>query len=56
MHNCQWVVWCTSKKGAEEICSFELSRKEIFSNLRLTGIEQEYWMGTEIGKLGGYSF
>jgi len=27
-----WVVWCKSKKGAEEIRSFELSRKEIFSN------------------------
>jgi len=28
MHD--WVVWCKSKKGAEEICSFELSGKEIF--------------------------
>ena len=27
-----WVVWCKSKKGAEEILSFELSGKEIFSN------------------------
>ena len=27
-----WVVWCKSKKGAEEICPFELSGKEIFSN------------------------
>jgi len=25
-----WVVWCKSKKGAEEICPFELSGKEIF--------------------------
>jgi len=24
--------------------------------VRLTGIEQEYWMGTEIGRLEGYSF
>jgi len=24
--------------------------------LRLTGIEQEYWMGTVIGRLGGYGF
>jgi len=132
MHNL--VVWCKSKKGAEEIRSFELSRKEIFSNydetkskeeknkkngskkkahrrqsvryrswwkqgnikmavsedhascwvhkdltvttkqiqalltvarasggkdecqVRLTGIEREYWMGTEIGRLGGYGF
>jgi len=132
MHD--WVVWCKSKKGAEEIRSFELSGKEIFSNcdetkskeeknkkngskkkahrgqsvqyrswwkqgnikmavgqdhascwvhkdlavttkqiqallttarasgakdecqVRLTGIEREYWMGTEIGRLGGYGF
>ena len=25
-----WVVWCKSKKGAEEIRSFELSGKENF--------------------------
>jgi len=30
VHN--WVVWCKSKKGAEEIRSFELSGKEVFSN------------------------
>ena len=130
MHD--WVVWCKTKKGAEEIRSFELSGKEIFSNydetkeeknkkngskkkvqreqsvryrswwnqgnikmavsenyascwvhkdlivttkqiqalltasrasggkdecqVRLTCIEQEYWMGTEIGRLGGYGF
>ena len=30
MHN--WVVWRKSKKGAENICSFELSEKETFSN------------------------
>jgi len=24
--------------------------------VHLTGIEQEYWMGTEIGRLGGHSF
>jgi len=132
MHD--WVVWCKSRKGAEEIRSFELSGKEIFSNydetkskeeknkkngskkkahrgqsvqynswwkqsnikmavsedhascwvhkdltvttkqiralltaarasgrkddrqVRLTGIEREYWMGTEIGRLGGYGF
>jgi len=28
MHD--WVVWCKSKKGVEEIRSFELSGKEIF--------------------------
>ena len=30
MHD--WVVWCKSKTGAEEIRSFELSGKEIFFN------------------------
>jgi len=24
--------------------------------IRITGIEREYWMGTEIGRLGGYGF
>ena len=24
--------------------------------VRLTGIERKYWMGTEIGRLGGYGF
>ena len=30
MHD--WVVWCKSKKGAEEIRSFELSGNEISFN------------------------
>jgi len=30
MHD--WVVWCKSRKGAEEIRSVELSGKEMFSN------------------------
>ena len=38
MHD--WVVWCKSKKGAEEICSFELSGKEIFFNYDETKIER----------------
>jgi len=25
-------------------------------HVRLAGIEREYWMGTDIGRLGGYSF
>ena len=39
MHD--WVVWCKSKKGAEEIRSFELSRKEIFSNYDETKSKEE---------------
>ena len=39
MHD--WVVWCKSKKGAEEIRSFELSGKEIFSNYDETESKEE---------------
>ena len=38
MHD--WVVWCKSKKGAEEIRSCELSRKEIFSNYDETKLKE----------------
>ena len=39
MHD--WVVWCKSKKGAEKIRSFELSRKEIFSNYDEMKLKEE---------------
>jgi len=39
MHD--WVVWCKSAKRAEEIRSFELSGKEIFSNYDETKSKQE---------------
>jgi len=39
MHD--WVVWCRSKKGAEEIRSFELRGKEIFSNCDETKSKEE---------------
>jgi len=39
MHD--WVVWCKSKKGAEEICSFELSGKEIFCDYDQTKSKEE---------------
>ena len=39
MHN--WVVWCKSNKGAEEIRSFELSGKEIFTNYDETKSKEE---------------
>jgi len=39
MHD--WVVWCKSKKGAEEIRSFELRGKEIFSNYDKTKSKEE---------------
>ena len=39
MHD--WVVWCKSKKGAEEIRPFELSWNEIFSNYEETKSKDE---------------
>ena len=39
MHN--WVVWCQSKKEAEETRSFELSGKEIFSHYDQTKSKEE---------------
>jgi len=41
MHD--WVVWCKSKKGAEEIRSFELSGKEIFSKYSKEEKNQKNW-------------
>ena len=37
----EWVVWCKSKKGAEEIRPFQLSGKEIFSNSDKTKSKEE---------------
>jgi len=37
----KWVVWCKSKKGAEEIRSFELSGKEIISKNDETKSKEE---------------
>jgi len=39
MHD--WVVWCKSKKRAEEIRSFQLIGKEIFSNYHETKSKEE---------------
>jgi len=39
MHD--WDVWCKSIKGLEEIRSFELSGKEIFSNYDETKSKEE---------------
>jgi len=39
MHD--WVVWCKSKKGAEEICSFELSGEKICFNYDETKSKEE---------------
>jgi len=39
MHD--WVVWCKSEKGVEEIRSFELSGKQIFFNCDGTKSKEE---------------
>ena len=39
------LLTATTASGGKDECS-----------VGLTGIEQEYWMGTEISRLGGYSF
>ena len=39
MHD--WFVWYKSKKRSAEICSFELSGKEIFSNYDETKSKEE---------------
>jgi len=39
MHD--WVVWCKSKKGAEELRPFELIGKEIFSKYNETKSKEE---------------
>jgi len=42
-----WIALLTAARasGGKDECQ-----------VRLTGIEREYWMGTEIGRLGGYGF
>ena len=36
--------------------AFEASGGKVECQVRMTGIEREYCMGTEIGRLGGYGF
>ena len=36
--------------------AFEASGGKDECQVRVTGIEREYWMGTEISRLGGYGF
>ena len=36
-----WVVWCKSKKGAEEIRSFKLIGKEIIFNYDETTLKEQ---------------
>jgi len=45
-------VWCKSKKEAEEIRSFELSGKEIFSNYDETKSKEEKEQKERLGTAG----
>jgi len=46
-----WVVWCKSKKGAEEIRSFDLSVKEISSNYDETELKEARRKKTEANRI-----
>jgi len=47
---------CHDKKNSGFVDSSEGVIGKDECQVRLTGIEREYWMGTEIGRLGGYGF
>jgi len=45
-----------AKKNQALLTAARVSGGKDECQVRLTGIEREYWMGTEIGILGGYGF
>jgi len=47
---------CHNKPNSGFVDSSEGVRRNDECQVRLTGIEREYWMGTEIGRLGCYGF
>jgi len=49
-------VTVTTKKNWALLTAARASGGKDECQVRLEGIEREYWMGTEIGKLGGYGF
>ena len=54
-----WVhkdVAVTTKQIQALLTAAKASGGKDECQVRLTGIEREYWMGTEIGRLGGYGF
>jgi len=46
----------TTKKNQALLTTARASGRKDGCQVRLTGIKREYWMGTEIGRLGGYGF
>jgi len=47
---------CHDKKIQALLTAARASGGKDECKVRLTGIEREYWMGTEISRLGGYGF
>ena len=53
------AMWQTCKKLATKAAlkkAAGVSRGKDECQVRLKGTEHDYWMGTEIGMLGGYGF
>jgi len=58
-HALCWVhkdLTVTTKQIQALLTAARASGGKFECQVRLTGIEREYWMGTEIGRLGGYGF
>jgi len=58
-HASCWVhkdLTVTTKQSQALLTAARASGGKDECQVRLTGIEREYWMGTEIGRLGGYGF
>jgi len=58
-HTSCWVhkyLTVTTKQIQALLTAARASGGKDECQVRLTGIELEYWMGTEIGRLGGYGF
>jgi len=58
-HASCWVhkdLTATTKQSQALLTAARASGGKDKCQVRLIGIEREYWMGTEIGRLGGYGF
>ena len=58
-HTSCWVhkdLTVTTKQIQALLTAARASGGKDECSVRLIGIEWEYWMGTEIGRLGGYGF
>ena len=58
-HASSWVhkdLTVTTKQIQALLTAARASGRKGKCQVQLTGIEREYWMGTEIGRLGGYGY